>query len=360
MARALELAERGRYSVSPNPMVGAVVVRRGRLVGEGFHRRSGGPHAEVEALRRAGKSARGATLYVTLEPCSHFGRTPPCSDAIRRAGVSRVVAASRDPNPLVRGRGMRGLARSGVAVAWSGREERRRAELQNEKFRAWISRGRPFVLAKWAATIDGRIATSAGESRWITGEAARRRSLALREEFDAILVGAGTIRADDPRLTRRLGWNGTTRHRRIVLDGRLRISERARVLRPARSAIVVTARPPAHPKARRLSARGVQVWSLPGRRRDSVSLPRLLRRLADEEMTSVIVEGGASTLWEFFRSQSVDAVAVFVAPRILGGAHAPGAVGGAGFALPASPRLSGLSWESVGEDLLLTGRVGKR
>ncbi|HEY6051111.1 MAG TPA: bifunctional diaminohydroxyphosphoribosylaminopyrimidine deaminase/5-amino-6-(5-phosphoribosylamino)uracil reductase RibD, partial [Thermoanaerobaculia bacterium] len=331
MARALELAERGRFSVSPNPMVGAVLVKRGRVVGEGFHRRAGGPHAEVEALSRAGARARDATLYVTLEPCAHAGRTPPCSDALLEAGIARVVSAARDPNPLVRGRGVRALARSGVEVAWSKGEERRRAESQNEKFRAWIARGRPFVLAKWAATLDGKIASAAGESRWITGTESRRRSLALREEFDGILVGSGTVLSDDPRLTRRLGWNRAGAQRRVVLDGRLRVSERARIFSRPSEAIVATAQKETHPRARRLAGRGIRVWSLPGPRRGKVSIPRLLRRLADEGVTSLIVEGGAGTLWEFFHAGCVDAVAVFVAPRILGGSAAPGGVGGPGF-----------------------------
>ena len=357
MGRALELAERGRFSVSPNPMVGAVLVRGGRVVGEGFHRRAGGPHAEVEALEKAGPRARGATLYVTLEPCSHFGRTPPCSEALLNAGVARVVSASRDPNPLVRGRGVRKLARSGVEISWSKAAERRRAEVQNEKFRAWISRGRPFVLAKWAATLDGKIATAAGESRWITGRESRRRSLALREEFDAILVGSGTVLADDPRLTRRLGWNRTTPHRRIVLDGRLRVPERARLFARPSEAIVATAQPETHARAARLARRGVHVWSLPGKSEGKVAIPRLLRRLGEHGVTSLIVEGGAATLWEFFRAGCVDAVAVFVAPRIVGGSAAPGGVGGSGFGLARSPALRDLAWEAVGADVLLTAKV---
>ncbi|MDQ6893832.1 MAG: bifunctional diaminohydroxyphosphoribosylaminopyrimidine deaminase/5-amino-6-(5-phosphoribosylamino)uracil reductase RibD [Acidobacteriota bacterium] len=357
MARALELAERGRFSVSPNPMVGAVVVRKGHVVGEGFHRRAGGPHAEVEALEQAGARARGATLYVTLEPCAHSGRTPPCSEALEKAGVARVVSAARDPNPLVQGRGVRALARSGVEIAWSKPEERRRAEIQNEKFRAWIARGRPFVLAKWAATLDGKIASTAGESRWIAGPESRRRSLALREEFDAILVGSGTVLADDPRLTRRLGWNRATPHRRIVLDGRLRVSERARLFARPSEAIVATARAESHPRARLLARRGIQVWSLPGKTAGKVAIPKLLRRLAENGVTSLIVEGGAATLWEFFRAGCVDAVAVFVAPRVLGGSAAPGGVGGSGFGLARSPVLRDLAWEAVGADVLLTAKV---
>ncbi|HKF41735.1 MAG TPA: bifunctional diaminohydroxyphosphoribosylaminopyrimidine deaminase/5-amino-6-(5-phosphoribosylamino)uracil reductase RibD, partial [Thermoanaerobaculia bacterium] len=218
MDRALDLAERGRYTVSPNPMVGAVVLRSGRVAGEGFHEQAGRSHAEVRALDRAGKRARGGDLYVTLEPCAHFGRTPPCTDAILSSGVRRVVFAARDPNPLVAGKGVAALRRAGVEVVESDAARRVRAYRQNEKFRLWISKARPFVLAKWAQTLDGKIAPARGSSRWITGEAARERALLLREEYDAVLVGAGTVLADDPLLTRRLRRNRVTRHRRIVLD----------------------------------------------------------------------------------------------------------------------------------------------
>jgi diaminohydroxyphosphoribosylaminopyrimidine deaminase / 5-amino-6-(5-phosphoribosylamino)uracil reductase len=357
MGRAIELAERGRYTVAPNPLVGAVLVRGGRVVGEGFHRFAGGPHAEAAALAEAGSRARGATLYVSLEPCAHHGRTPPCADAILAAGVARVVAAGRDPHPLVQGRGLRRLAREGVRTVWSGAEERRRAERQNEKFRGFVLLGRPFVLAKWAATLDGKTASGTGESRWITGPAARRRSLALREEYDAILVGAGTVLADDPRLTRRLGWSGGLPHRRIVLDGRLRVPATARVFARPESALVVTALPEGNARARRLASAGISVWSLPGRAAGSVDLSRLLRRLAGEGVTSLLVEGGAVTLWEFFRAGLVDRVAAFIAPRVLGGAGAPGGVGGRGFPLARAPRVTNLEWEAVGEDLFLTGRV---
>lgn len=363
--RSLDLASRGRYTVSPNPMVGAVVVKNGRMVSEGFHRRAGGAHAEVDALARAGTRARGATLYVSLEPCGHRGRTPPCTDAILAAGIARVVAAARDPNPLVAGRGMRLLARRGVATTWAGEDARRGAERQNEKFRTFMSRGRPFVLAKWAASLDGKIASASananangrGESRWISGRESRRRSLTLREEFDAILVGAGTVLADDPRLTRRLGLARGLPHRRIVIDGRLRVSERARVFADPGSAIVATALSEEHPRVRRFAARGISVWSLPGRARGSVDLAKLLRRLAREGVASVIVEGGATTLWGFFHAGLVDRVTVFLAPRILGGALAPGGVGGPGFSLAGTPRLKDLEWEEIGGDRMVSGRI---
>jgi diaminohydroxyphosphoribosylaminopyrimidine deaminase / 5-amino-6-(5-phosphoribosylamino)uracil reductase len=358
LSRAIGLAERGRYTVSPNPMVGAVVARGRRVLAEAWHRRAGGPHAEAAALESAGSRARGADLHVSLEPCVHFGRTPPCVSAIVAAGVARVFVAARDPNPAVSGRGIRALSRAGIAVVLAGPALRSRVERQNEKFRLWIREGRPFVLAKWAATIDGKTAAASGHSRWITGVQARRRALLLREEFDAVLVGAGTVLADDPLLTRRLGKAGRRPHRRIVLDGRLRAPASARVFRDPEGALVVTALSEKHARVRRLTARGVEVWSLPGER-GRIDLARMLTRLAREEVTSLLVEGGAQTLWAFFGAKVVDRVAVFFAPRVLGGSDAPGGVGGEGFALERSARLVDVEHERLGEDWLVTGRVHK-
>jgi diaminohydroxyphosphoribosylaminopyrimidine deaminase/5-amino-6-(5-phosphoribosylamino)uracil reductase len=265
--------------------------------------------------------------------------------------------ASKDPNPIVGGRGLSALRRSGIEVVMAPAPWRRRAAEQNEKFFASVASGRPFVLAKWASTLDGRIASAAGESRWITGEPARRRALLFREEYDAVLVGAGTVAADDPLLTRRLGRNRTTPHRRIVLDGRLRIPEAARVLRGPGLRLVATAVPASHPKARRLAARGIEVWSLPARKPGTVDLDRLLRELAGAGVASVMVEGGARTHWGFFQAGLVDRVAAFLAPRVLGGDRARGSVGGKGFALAETPQLSDARTEWVGEDLLVTGRL---
>jgi diaminohydroxyphosphoribosylaminopyrimidine deaminase/5-amino-6-(5-phosphoribosylamino)uracil reductase len=357
MDRAFSLAEKGRYTVSPNPMVGAVLVRAGRVVGEGFHRRAGGPHAEVLALRRAGARARGADLYVTLEPCAHHGRTPPCADALIRAGVRRVIVATRDPNPLVAGRGLRRLSHAGIRVLGSGLSAKRRAERQNEKFFTWIRQGRPFVLAKWASSLDGRIATAQGQSRWITGEEARRRALLLREEYDAVLVGAATVTADNPRLTRRLGRHRTTSHRRIVLDGRLSASNKAWLWRHPDGVLVVTALAASHPKASRLARRGVDVWSLPAVRAGEVDLRKFLKRLGRSGVTSLLIEGGGGAVWSFLRDGLVDRVCVLMAPRILGGREAVAAVGGAGFSLSRTPTLTDLEVEEVGSDLLLTGRL---
>jgi diaminohydroxyphosphoribosylaminopyrimidine deaminase/5-amino-6-(5-phosphoribosylamino)uracil reductase len=355
---ALDLAERGRYTVPPNPMVGAVVARGGRVIAEDWHRRAGGRHAEVGALDRAGTRARGADLYVSLEPCVHVGRTPPCTPRIVEAGIARVFVAAKDPNPLVAGRGIRALERAGIEVVEAGTPLRRAAERQNEKFRTWIAGERPFVLAKWAATLDGKTAQASGRSRWITGPPARRRALLLREEYDAVLVGARTVEADDPLLTRRLEKAGRRPHRRIVLDGRLSAPASARLFRNPENVLVVTALSPDHARFRRLLARGVAVWSLKGR--GGVDLPRLLARLAAEEVTSLLVEGGAETLWGFFRARLVDRVAVFVAPRVLGGRDAPGGVGGAGFALDASVLVVDVEHERLGADWLVTGMVQGR
>jgi diaminohydroxyphosphoribosylaminopyrimidine deaminase / 5-amino-6-(5-phosphoribosylamino)uracil reductase len=359
LSRALDLAERGRYTVAPNPMVGAIVARGGRVVAEAWHRRAGGPHAEVSALGRAGRRARGADLYLTLEPCVHFGRTPPCAPRIAAAGVARVFLAARDPNPLVAGRGVRALRAAGIRVEEVGGEIRRLAESQNERFRVWICERRPFVLAKWAATLDGKVASANGESRWITGKRARRRALLYREEYDAVLVGSGTVLADDPLLTRRLGNARGRPHRRIVLDGRLRVPLRAHVFADPEGVIVVTTLPAGHPRAKRLAQKRVEVWSLPARG-GRADLRRLLSRLARAGVTSLMVEGGPETLSGFFRAGLVDRVAVFTAPRILGGAAALGAVGGAGFRLTRAPRIGDVEYEPLGGDWLITGTVDSR
>ena len=356
-SRALDLAERGRYTVAPNPMVGAIVARGTRVVAEAWHRRAGGPHAEIAALERARAKARGADLYLTLEPCVHSGRTPPCVPRVVQAGIARVFVAAEDPNPLVSGRGIRALRRAGLEVVMASGALRRRAERQNEKFRLWIQEGRPFVLAKWAATLDGKTASGSGRSRWITGAGARRRALLLREEYDAVVVGSGTALADDPMLTRRLGKSGDRLYRRILLDGRLRVPASARMFRDPEGALVVTGLPEDHPRAKRLAARGVEVWSLPAAPGGRVHLARLLRRLARSNVSCVMVEGGAETLWGFFRAGLVDRVAVFTAPRILGGRSAPGGVGGEGFPLSRAAGIVEVEHERLGRDWLVTGRV---
>jgi diaminohydroxyphosphoribosylaminopyrimidine deaminase/5-amino-6-(5-phosphoribosylamino)uracil reductase len=354
MGRALALAERGRFSTSPNPMVGAVIVKKGRILGEGFHRRAGEPHAEVEALRRAGSAARGATLYVTLEPCNRAGRTGPCIEAVLRAGISRVIVARRDPNPRVAGAGLRSLKRQGVRVGSGLRAQE--AALQNERYDVWVQSGMPFVLAKVAASLDGRIADTSGRSRWVSGERSRRRSLVWREEFDAILVGAGTIAADDPRLLRRLGWNRATPQLRIVLDGGLRVPEGAAIFRNPEGLEIWTAVKAGTRKEKRLLKRGVKVLHL-GRRGRSVDLPRALRSLGERGVTGLLVEGGSETLASFHEAGLIDRWAIFFTPRLFGGGSAPAVLAGRGVPISKAERLSDLQMERIGEDLLVTGRT---
>lgn len=356
--RAIDLAERGRYTVPPNPMVGAIVARGNRVIAESWHARAGAAHAEVLALARAGTRSRGADLYLTLEPCVHFGRTPPCAAAVIESGVSRVFVAARDPNPLVSGRGIRALRAAGVEVFEAGGSLRRRAERQNDKFRFWITEARPFVLAKWAATLDGKVADASRRGRWITRGPARRRALLLREEYDAILVGSGTVLADDPLLTRRLGRAGGRRHRRVVLDGRLRVPDSARLFRRPEDVILVTSLSQHHARARRLARRGVRIWSVPGRD-GRVDIRRMLGRLAEEGVTSLLVEGGGEAHWGFFRAGLVNRVAVFTAPRILGGAAAPVAVAGDGFPIGRAVEIVDIEHERLGADWLVTGRVAR-
>jgi len=351
MERALELAARGRCGASPNPMVGAVVVTSdGRLVGEGFHARYGGPHAEVEALAVAGASARGGTLVVTLEPCSHHGKTPPCTEAILEAGVRRVVIAMRDPNTEAGG-GLERLRGAGLEVVLGPCEGA--ARKLNRRWLRWASQHRPWVTLKAAATLDGRIATRTGHSRWISGEAARTRSLELREEHDAILVGAGTVAEDDPRLTRRLGLNPCRHWLRVVLDSRLRTPESSNIVResPETTLLVHTAEAPSACR-RRLAKAGVRLLEVEDDGRGRVAVGPLLRRLAAEPIAALLVEGGGEVHGSFIDCEAVDEAVVFLAPTIVGGKDARPVVAGLGCAtLDGALRLRFESANRCGEDL---------
>jgi diaminohydroxyphosphoribosylaminopyrimidine deaminase/5-amino-6-(5-phosphoribosylamino)uracil reductase len=324
MRHALALARRGEGETNPNPMVGCVVVKRGRAVGEGWHERAGGPHAEVLALLRAGAKACGATLYVNLEPCSHVGRTPPCAPRLVQAGVRRVVAAMRDPNPEVNGRGLALLRRAGVAVRVGvlGEEARR----LNERFAVAVRGGRPFVLLKAATTVDGRIATAAGESKWITSPEQRREARRLRRLHDAVAVGIGTVLADDPLLLPRPAV-----HRpfyRIVFDSRLRLPLRSRLVRTARRAPVLAVCTRARAGRRRaLESKGVTIVEAPGRGA-RVSLKGALAALRNRGIWSLMVEGGSELLGAFLAERLFDQVALFRAPLILGGRRSLPAFGG--------------------------------
>ncbi len=362
MALALRLAARGRATVSPNPMVGAVVVSGGRIVGRAFHRRPGEPHAEVLALRQAGPRARGATLYVTLEPCCHTGkRTPPCTPLLIHSGLRRVVIAMRDPNPLVNGRGIRALARAGLAVTVGClREEAARL---NERYCHWMRTGRPFVLLKAAMTLDGKIATARGESQWITGEVARREVHRLRSHVDAVMVGIGTVLRDDPRLTARppesrAGRAGPRQPLRVVLDSRLRIPPAARVLSGGATAggtVVATTRRAAPRRIAALRRRNVTVLVLPAKA-GRVALPACLARLGRMGVSSLLVEGGSELNAAVLRAGLVNRVLLYVAPRLLGGQDAKGAFGGkAPSRLAEAIALADLRVRRVGEDYLFEG-----
>jgi diaminohydroxyphosphoribosylaminopyrimidine deaminase/5-amino-6-(5-phosphoribosylamino)uracil reductase len=356
MRRALELAERARGLTSPNPMVGAVVVVEGNIVGEGFHAAAGRPHAEVEALAAAGLRARGATLYVTLEPCAHWGRTPPCAPAVAAAGVRRVVAAQQDPNPQVAGGGFDMLRQAGVEVSVGvlGQE----AAAQN---RAWITaiiRGRPHVTLKGAMTLDGRIADVNGESRWITGEAARLQAHRLRSETDAIVVGVNTVLRDDPRLTVRLERPWPREPFRVVLDTSARTPAGAALIRagaPDRALIVVGEEAPAE-RVRALEQAGATLLRVE-KREGHVAPSAVLAALWTRDVRTVLVEGGGEIHDAFLGAGLVDRVALFVAPRLLGGRGAPTLVSGAGRPLKDAIRLGPLSVRHVGEDLLIEADV---
>lgn len=359
MRRALALAPGGRGRTSPNPMVGAVVVRDGVVVGEGYHSQVGGPHAEVVALEAAGTKARGGTLYVILEPCCHTGRTPPCTEAVLRAGIARVVAAVRDPNPAVRGRGLARLQEAGVAVEEGLCEGEARA--LNAAFFTWITLGRPLGILKAGMSLDGKIATRGGDSRWITGEAGRRRAHQMRAEVDAVLVGADTALKDDPLLTAR-DVETPRQPLRVVVDSRARLPLEHRLVRTAREVptlLATTAQAPGD-RVAALTQAGVEVLTVegPGPR---VDLRALAEGLAKRDVTSVLLEGGGTLHAAALEAGIVDRVALFVSPLLVGGSQAVPVLGGIGAAsLTDAWRLTDATVERVGEDWLFTGTVVRR
>ncbi len=326
MARALALARRGRGAVEPNPMVGAVIVRGGAVLGEGWHQAFGRAHAEVEAIaaaRSAGHDAAGATMYVSLEPCCHQGKTPPCTEAIAAAKIARVVAAMEDPDPQVAGKGFAALKAAGVEVLVGTCEREARTLLA--AYLKLRTTGRPWVICKWAQSLDGRIATATGHSKWISGAAARGRVQELRGRCDGVCVGIGTVLSDDPLLTNRSGSG--RRPARVVLDDRLRTPPDCRLLQTADAApvIVATREDAPQPRADALTAAGAEVLRLPAGER-GVDLAALLAELGRRQWTNLLVEGGGRVLGSFLAAAAADELVVFVAAKLLGGRRSPGPV----------------------------------
>ena len=390
MRLALRLARRGYGTTSPNPMVGAVLVKGGKIIGRGWHRKAGGPHAEIEALRdaqRRGHHPRGATFYVTLEPCCTHGRTPPCTEAIIAAGIKCVVIGATDPNPKHSGKGLQILRRAGIVVTrWGeatdelrpgsrGRSPQQKLTDEcarlNEAFNHWIVHRTPFVIVKAAMTLDGKIATASGESKWITGEKARAYGMKLRRGADAILVGINTILADDPSLTvRRQKAQGkrqkeNQRLRRIVLDSMARTPLDARVVGDEHAALTTVVVSKYAPKNRVMAlARRVKVLNAPTekgenrKQKGEIDLRWLLRKLGSENVTRVLVEGGGDVNASFLLGGFAQRVAFFYAPKILGGRDSRKAVAGDGVKrLSDVIPLREVQWRKLGEDLLLTARV---
>lgn len=356
MTRAIELAQRGEGTVEPNPMVGCVIVRDGQVVGEGWHQRFGGPHAEVEALRAAGEAARGATMLVTLEPCCHQGKTPPCVDAVVNAGVTRVIVAQRDPFPQVDGGGIRVLQEAGIEVEVGLCAKQ--AHALNAPYLKLVTMRMPWVIAKWAMTLDGKIATRTGDSQWISNEASRSVVHRLRGRVDAIIVGSGTARADDPLLTARPA--GPRVATRIVVDSTASLSVDSQLVKTAKTApvlVVATSNAPDE-HVRRLTAAGCEVLVCDGIE-PAERVRNLLAELGRRRMTNVLVEGGATLLGAFRDAEAIDEAHVFIAPKIVGGANALSPIGGTGLEL-ISQAMPFTAW-SVSElegDIYARGRVG--
>jgi diaminohydroxyphosphoribosylaminopyrimidine deaminase/5-amino-6-(5-phosphoribosylamino)uracil reductase len=365
MRTALALAMKGMGTTSPNPVVGALVVKNGRIVGRGYHKYAGGPHAEVIALSQSGKKVKGATLYVTLEPCVHHGRTPPCTESILKSGIREVVVAMVDPNPLNRGKGIRRLRAKGIKVTAGVMEKQ--ASRMNEVFRKYITERMPFVTVKVAQTLDGKIATRIGESRWITGEQARKYVQKLRSQVDAILVGVGTVRMDNPLLSVRMGYNskkkelGRRHPARIIVDSKLRTPLGARIFQDNSPAPVIIATTGAAPKRKmwKIAQLGAKILVVRSQR-NRVDLKTLMKKLAEMEITSVLIEGGGEVIASAFEEGIVDKIMFFIAPKIIGGRRAKTSVEGDGRKiLKNAIAIQDTGVKRFGSDLLVSGYVAK-
>ncbi len=359
LARAIELAEQGRGKVSPNPLVGAVVSRDGEPLGEGFHRALGAPHAEIEAIRAAGVTGlEGATLYVSLEPCCHHGRTPPCTEAILQAGIGRVVIAADDPSPHAAGRGLGILRDEGVEVVVAEGDLAERARLQNQPFRKHARTGRPWVLFKSAVTLDGKVATRSGDSQWISCEASRQLVHRWRAECDSVTVGIGTALADDPQLTPRL--EGVVRHpRRVVFDSLARLPLDSKLLSQARRTplTVVVSRAAPRAAADTLASHGADVIVATGEN-EPARIRSALDQLGASGITSMMLEGGPHLAGAFLDAGEIDEIRVFVAPLLFGGRTARDPIEGEGVdCIGDAMRADSMRCERIDQDLLISARI---
>lgn len=355
MTEALRLAKHAEGRTSPNPMVGAVVVKNGRIVGEGWHRMAGTQHAEVHALNMAGDLAKGSTVYVSLEPCAHYGRTGPCAEALVKAGVSRVVIGMEDPNPKVAGKGIKILKDAGIEVRTGVLKEE--AEKLNEVFLKWIQTGMPYVALKTAMTLDGKIATATGESQWISNEGSRQKGHELRDIYDGIVVGIGTVLADNPSLTTRLPDGNGKNPVRIVLDSHCRMPLDTKMLHDGEAPVIIAVTENAEEirvkAVEETGARVVYAGNGP-----HVDLKLLLKKLGELEICSLYVEGGAEVNFSFLEQGLVDRVYAFIAPMLVGGKTAKTSVGGKGIAhLKDAVRLIDTEITSIDGDFFITGRV---
>lgn len=358
MEQALTLAQYARGRTNPNPMVGAVIVRDGRVVGQGWHRQAGTPHAEINALQQAGELARNATIYVTLEPCSHHGRTGPCVEALIAAGIKKVIIAMTDPNPLVAGQGIQKLHEAGIEVV-EGVLSGEAAKL-NEIFIKWISTKMPFVLLKSAMSLDGKIASYTGHSKWITGADARAYGHKLRDIYDAILVGIGTILADNPSLTTRLEYQGKN-PARVIVDSKARTPIESNIVTDglAKTIIAVTHEAP-QDKVDTLRACGVEVIVCESKS-GGVNLSYLFKVLGELQITSILIEGGASINASALEDNLVDKIHWFIAPKIIGGSRAPGPIGGKGITEVNNAKVfEDVHIELIGEDILISAYMRDR
>jgi len=355
MRKALDLAALALGSTNPNPMVGAVIVKAGQIIGEGYHHQAGTPHAEVHALNEAGKDADGSTLYVTLEPCSHFGRTPPCADAVIKSGIKRTVIAAVDPNPLVAGRGIERLREAGIEVEVGVLEHE--ASCLNEVFNKYIQTGLPFVALKTAMTLDGKIAAYSGDSKWITGDDARNYVHELRNVYDAILVGIGTVLKDDPMLNTRLEADNIRNPIRIIIDGRLDLPSKSNIGKTAnlQRTMVFCSDSADLTKRSQLESLGIEVYSL-NCNPDIVPLEKVIEMLGEMGICSLLIEGGGEINAYLLEHHLIDKVYWFVAPKIIGGRLAPSPIGGQGIEhMSNALTLTSVDLMRFTDDILLTG-----